>query len=67
MKSLLLSLVLIAFLAGSTSAQSQLVGDLNADFTVDIEDLRILALQWFHPGCFVPGCIADIGPDARLL
>ncbi|MGB2806290.1 MAG: lamin tail domain-containing protein [Sedimentisphaerales bacterium] len=59
-KNSLLSLVLIVFLAGSTVAESQLAGDLNKDYRVNFKDLRTLAQQWLHPGCFVPGCIADL-------
>ncbi|MDH4241001.1 MAG: lamin tail domain-containing protein, partial [Phycisphaerae bacterium] len=59
-KTSLLSLVLIVFSAGSAVAQLQLVGDFNKDYRVDIKDLRTFAWQWLHPGCFVPGCIADI-------
>ena len=62
----LLSLLLIAFFAGSpweflrtSSAQSQLLGDLNDDQRVDKKDLRILAWQWLDPGCLVFDCSAD--------
>jgi hypothetical protein len=57
---LLLSLVLIAFLAGSTAAQSPLRSDLNKDYRVDFEDMWILALQWLNPDCLVLDCIADL-------
>ena len=59
-KILLLSLFFISCLAGSSSAQSQLAGDLDGNYKVDFIDLRTFVLQWLHPGCFVPGCIADI-------
>ncbi|MHC4586954.1 MAG: LamG-like jellyroll fold domain-containing protein, partial [Planctomycetota bacterium] len=59
-KHSLLSLILISFLAGSAVAQLPLVGDFNKDYRVNIKDLRTFAWQWLHPGCFVPGCIADI-------
>ncbi|MHC4544246.1 MAG: lamin tail domain-containing protein, partial [Planctomycetota bacterium] len=55
-----LSLVFIAFLAGSTVAQSQLVGDLNRDYKVDFKDLRTFAWQWLNPDCHVLDCIADL-------
>ncbi|MHC4642744.1 MAG: FN3 associated domain-containing protein, partial [Planctomycetota bacterium] len=58
--ALLLSFALVALLAGSTNADSQLVGDLNADHVVDGKDLLIFALQWLDPACFVPGCSADL-------
>ncbi len=59
-KTLFLSLVLIAFLAGSTVAQPRLVGDLNSDYIVNSEDLRILAWEWLDPDCLPPTCKADI-------
>ncbi|MHC4543086.1 MAG: FN3 associated domain-containing protein, partial [Planctomycetota bacterium] len=59
-KNLLLSLVLIAFLAGSTVAKSQLVGDLNADLVVDFKDVLTFSWQWLAPGCLAPGCKADL-------
>ena len=58
--SLLSAVVLIAFLAGSANAQSYLVGDLYADYTVDFKDLKIFAWQWLDPDCLVSGCIADL-------
>ena len=66
MNNALLSLLLIAFFAGSpweslrtTGAQPQLVGDLYEDQRVDSKDLRILAWQWLDPGCLVFDCTAD--------
>ncbi|HUS73710.1 MAG TPA: FN3 associated domain-containing protein, partial [Sedimentisphaerales bacterium] len=59
-KTSLLSLVLITFLAGLTSAQPQLVGDLNDDKVVDFEDLRAFSWQWLAPGCSAPDCAADM-------
>ncbi|MBW1802300.1 MAG: lamin tail domain-containing protein [Deltaproteobacteria bacterium] len=59
-KTSLLSLVLIAFLAVSTGAQSQLVGDLNADYVVDFKDVRAFAWQWLAPYCLTLDCIADL-------
>ncbi len=59
-KTLLVLLFLITYLAGSSGAQSQLAGDFDGNFSVDLMDLRIFALQWLHPGCLAPGCIADI-------
>jgi hypothetical protein len=59
-KSVIVSLLSIAFLAGSTRAQTQLVGDLNTDHIVDFKDLKILAWQWLDIGCFTPGCISDL-------
>ncbi|MHC4642529.1 MAG: lamin tail domain-containing protein, partial [Planctomycetota bacterium] len=54
------SLLVIALLAGSTSAESQLIGDLNLDYTVDFKDIQTFAWQWLNPTCLVPGCIADL-------
>ncbi len=59
-RMLILSVVLIAFLAGSTGAQPQLVGDLNADHVVDFEDLRAFAWQWLNPACLDFDCTADL-------
>jgi len=59
-KTLLLSLIFIAFLAGSTVAQSQLIGDLDGNYKVDFRDLRAFAWQWLDPACLAPGCIADL-------
>ena len=56
----LLSLLLIAFFAGSTDAQPPLVGDLYEDQRVDSKDLRILAWQWLDPGCLSFDCTADL-------
>ncbi|NIW92254.1 MAG: hypothetical protein GWN20_04970, partial [Phycisphaerae bacterium] len=56
----LVSLMLISFLAGSTVAQLQLVGDLNSDYIVNSEDLRIFAWEWLDPNCLPPTCKADI-------
>ena len=60
MKSLLLSLLLIASLAGSSGAQSQLVGDLDGNYRVDFKDLRTLARQWLNTICLISDCIADL-------
>ncbi|MHC4424989.1 MAG: hypothetical protein ACYSYV_02705, partial [Planctomycetota bacterium] len=57
---LLLSPVLVAFLAGSAEAQLYPVGDLNGDRNVDFADLRLLAERWLDPSCLVPGCDADL-------
>ncbi|HIJ54217.1 MAG TPA: hypothetical protein HPP66_13870, partial [Planctomycetes bacterium] len=59
-KMLLLSVVLIAFLAGLIGAQPKLVGDLNRDYKVDFKDLRMFVLQWLNPDCHVLDCIADM-------
>ncbi|MHC4098372.1 MAG: LamG-like jellyroll fold domain-containing protein [Planctomycetota bacterium] len=59
-KTSLISLVLIASMAGSTFAQSQLIGDLNKDYRVNFKDLRAFSWQWLDPDCLVPGCIADL-------
>jgi hypothetical protein len=59
-KIFLISLVLIVFLTGFTSAQTYLVGDLNGDERVDFEDLQVMGEQWLHPICLTPGCIADL-------
>jgi hypothetical protein len=59
-KTLLLSVIFIVFLAGSTGAQSQLVGDLNGDYKVNSKDLRTLAFQWLDPTCLEPGCLSDL-------
>jgi hypothetical protein len=47
-------------LAGSTGAQSQLVGDLNKDYKVNSKDLRTFAFQWLDTACLEPGCLADL-------
>ncbi|MHC4112680.1 MAG: lamin tail domain-containing protein, partial [Planctomycetota bacterium] len=60
MKTLLISLVFIVFLAGSTLAQLQLAGDLNSDYVVNSEDLRIFAWEWLDPYCLPPACKANI-------
>ncbi|MHC4500338.1 MAG: lamin tail domain-containing protein, partial [Planctomycetota bacterium] len=60
LKSLLLSFSLVALLAGSTGAESQLVGDLNSDYTVDFKDIQTLAWQWLHSYCLFSDCIADL-------
>ncbi|MGB2808684.1 MAG: lamin tail domain-containing protein, partial [Sedimentisphaerales bacterium] len=57
---LLLSVIFIVSLAGSTGAQSQLTGDFNKDYKVDFKDLRVFALQWLDPACLEPGCLADL-------
>ena len=64
-KNLQLLLVLTAFLVFSAAAQPQLVaqplvGDLNADYTVDFEDLRTFVWQWLDPDCLVFDCTADL-------
>ncbi|MGB2809870.1 MAG: PA14 domain-containing protein, partial [Sedimentisphaerales bacterium] len=59
-KTFLLSLLLIAFLAVSTAAQSQLIGDLNADHVVNFKDVQAFAWQWLAPGCLTSGCTADL-------
>ncbi|MHC4694477.1 MAG: lamin tail domain-containing protein, partial [Planctomycetota bacterium] len=59
-KTSLLSLLLIAALAGSTYSQVQLVGDLNTDHVVDSKDLQTLVWQWLSPDCIAPGCVADL-------
>jgi len=56
----LLSVVLIAFVACSTGAQSQLVGDLDGNYHVGFKDLQMFALQWLNPDCHVLDCIADL-------
>ncbi|MHC4331155.1 MAG: lamin tail domain-containing protein, partial [Planctomycetota bacterium] len=60
LKTSLLSLIFIAFLAGSTVAMSQLEGDLDGNYRVDSEDLRILARQWLNQICLVSVCVADL-------
>ncbi|MHC4499302.1 MAG: CotH kinase family protein, partial [Planctomycetota bacterium] len=55
-----LSLVFIAFLVGSTVAESQLVGDLDGNYRVDFRDLRTLARQWLNSFCLVSVCKADL-------
>ncbi|MHC4642059.1 MAG: CotH kinase family protein, partial [Planctomycetota bacterium] len=59
-KTSLLSLVLIAFLADSIVAKPQLAGDLNSDHVVNFKDLRIFAWEWLDPDCLPPTCKADI-------
>ena len=60
LKFSLLSLILITSLAGSTFAQSQLVGDLDGNYHVDFKDLRLLTEHWLDPNCLIPGCDADL-------
>ena len=65
MKAPLLSLVLIAYLAGSSGAQPlgpspQLVGDVNGDRKVNGEDLKIITDHWLDPNCLAPACEADL-------
>ncbi|MHC4545100.1 MAG: FN3 associated domain-containing protein, partial [Planctomycetota bacterium] len=59
-KSVIISLLSIAFLAGSTDAQAQLVGDLNVDHVVNFEDIQAFSWQWLDPACLVFGCTADL-------
>jgi len=56
----LLLIALVVCLADSPDAYSHLTGDLNEDYVVDWEDLRIFAWQWLNPSCLMPGCIADL-------
>jgi hypothetical protein len=60
MKAPLLSLVLIAYLAGSNVARSHPVGDLNADHVVDFNDLRIFTQFWLNPACIIIDCEANL-------
>ncbi len=60
LRSLLLSSALVALLAGSTPAESQLTGDLNSDYTVDFKDIQTLAWQWLNSYCLFSVCIADL-------
>jgi hypothetical protein len=60
MKILLLILVFTVSLTGSISAQSQLTGDLNSDYAVDVKDLQAFSWQWLSEGCFVFDCTADL-------
>jgi hypothetical protein len=59
-KTSLLSMILIAFLACSTSVQAQLTGDLNADNVVDFKDVLTFSWQWLSPSCLDGGCKADL-------
>ena len=59
-KMLLLSVVSIAFFAGSSCVQAQIIGDLNADHIVDVEDLRIFSWQWLNAGCSAPDCVTNL-------
>ncbi|MHC4735334.1 MAG: PA14 domain-containing protein [Planctomycetota bacterium] len=59
-KTSLLSMILIAFLAVSTGAQSQLVGDLNSDNVVDFKDILTFSWQWLAPSCLDANCTADL-------
>ncbi|MHC4111660.1 MAG: lamin tail domain-containing protein, partial [Planctomycetota bacterium] len=59
-KTSLLSLILIAFLAGSIGAQSQIVGDLNSDNVVDFKDVLTFSWQWLAPSCLTSDCTADL-------
>ncbi|MHC4655539.1 MAG: lamin tail domain-containing protein, partial [Planctomycetota bacterium] len=60
MKTLLISLVFIAFLAGSIVARPYLEGDLDGNYRVDFKDLRMFGWQWLDPDCLTFDCIADI-------
>jgi len=65
MKISLLSVVLVASLAGSSGAQPlgsspQLVGDVNGDRKVNGEDLKIIVDRWLDPNCLAPACEADL-------
>ncbi|MHC4642137.1 MAG: lamin tail domain-containing protein, partial [Planctomycetota bacterium] len=54
------SAVITAFLTVSSLAQSQLVGDLNSDYTVNVRDLQAFAWEWLSPGCLVYECGGDL-------
>ncbi|MHC4643304.1 MAG: FN3 associated domain-containing protein, partial [Planctomycetota bacterium] len=59
-KVLLLIMILNLSLTGLSSAHTYTIGDINADYKVDMKDLLILSLQWLEPsGCFGSGC-ADL-------
>jgi hypothetical protein len=68
MKISLLTLVLLAFLAGSVGAQVYTKGDLNKDWIVDLADLRRFVEQWLDdPACLVhiDDC-ADLNYDSKV-
>lgn len=60
------SIILILVFIFAVSAQADLypVGDLNQDFSVDIDDLMIFAEQWMdESGCVPPNCAELDGLD----
>ncbi|MHC4316409.1 MAG: chitobiase/beta-hexosaminidase C-terminal domain-containing protein [Planctomycetota bacterium] len=59
-KPLLLSLVLIAYLAGSNVARSDPIGDFNADHIVDFKDLEFFTQFWLNPACLILDCEANL-------
>jgi hypothetical protein len=59
-------IIFILFFSFAASAQADLypVGDLNQDFSVDIDDLMIFAEQWMdESGCVPPDCAELDGLD----
>ncbi|MHC4643040.1 MAG: FN3 associated domain-containing protein, partial [Planctomycetota bacterium] len=55
-----LILVITMSLIVRVGAQSQLIGDLNSDYTVNIRDLQTFAWDWLSPGCLVFDCTANL-------
>ncbi len=64
-KVLLLTLLFVISLTGSTSA-APVQGDLSANGIVGLEDLKILCDYWLDAGCSAPGCEADLGGAAGV-
>ncbi|MHC4098082.1 MAG: lamin tail domain-containing protein, partial [Planctomycetota bacterium] len=59
-RSIILLLILVVSLADSPDAYPFLVGDVDGDFKVDANDLKILTDHWLDPGCIAPACEADL-------
>ncbi|MHC4284042.1 MAG: CotH kinase family protein [Planctomycetota bacterium] len=59
-RSIILLLVLVVSLTDSPDAYPFLVGDVNGDYRVDANDLKILTDHWLDPGCLAPSCEADL-------
>jgi hypothetical protein len=64
-KVLLLTLLFVISLSGSTSA-APVQGDLSANGIVGLEDLKLLCDYWLDAGCVAPGCEADLGGAAGV-
>ncbi|MCX5639096.1 MAG: lamin tail domain-containing protein, partial [Planctomycetota bacterium] len=60
MKTLLLSLSLVASLTCLSAAQSYPKGDLNGDYIVNLEDLQLFTSYWLNSTCSAPDCPADL-------
>ena len=55
-----------AFLTVSSFGQSQLVGDLNSDYTVNVRDLQAFAWEWLSPGCLIYECGGDLDDNDKV-